>query len=185
VERGDLRIWSRKTPDDPNRLFRWHLSGLEAPADVVFEGFVHRLLEYHRHWTREFVDGRVLETLSAEARVLYQRFNPGVPGIAQRDLCSIEVVRDLGRGRKLASYRSSERFPKVPGHERIDWWGAALCTTSDDGEHSDLVYLDRENQGGYFPAWLMNLAMPSYLVKQADAVRAFFRDGGPAELRSQ
>lgn len=184
LQRSDLSIVRQKMQDDPNDLFRWHLTGLEAPAEIVFEGFVHRLLDYHKHWTREFVDGRVLETLSSEVRVLYQRFNPGVPGIVQRDLCSVEVVRELGAGRLLASFRSIDRLPKAGDCERIDWWGAALCTPHEDGSHSDLTYLDRENQGGHFPAWLMNLAMPRYLVKQAESVRAFFRGGGPAELRT-
>ena len=67
LQRADLQIWSRETADDPNLLFLWHLPALEAPADVVFEGFVHRLLDYHAHWTREFVEGRVLETLSPRA----------------------------------------------------------------------------------------------------------------------
>jgi hypothetical protein len=67
-------------------------------------------------------------------------------------------------------------------HIRIDWWGAALCTPIDDA-HSELVYLDRENQGGHFPAWLMNRTMTTYLVRQAEAVQRFFADGGPSELR--
>lgn len=40
--------------------------------------------------------------------------------------------------------------PAVPGHVRIDWWGAALCRPRDDSR-SELVYLDRENQGGRLP----------------------------------
>jgi hypothetical protein len=46
------------------------------------------------------------------------------------------------------------------------------------------MYLDRENQGGRFPAWLMNRMMPTHLVRQAEAVRDFFADGGPPELRA-
>ena len=185
VARADLDIASRPTPDDPNDLFRWRLPVVGAPADVVFEGFVSRLLEYHAEWTREFAGGRVVETLAPHARILYQRFQPGVPGVAPRDLCSIEVVRDLGPGVKLASFRSVDRLPPEPGFERIDWWGAALCTTRSDGATSELVYLDRENQGGRFPHWLMNLVMPRYLIFQAEQVRRFFRDGGPAELRAR
>ena len=104
---------------------------------------------------------------------------------ASRDLCSVEVLGERAPGAKLVSFRSIDRLPPTPGHERIDWWGAALCTTRADGVHSDLTYLDRENQGGAFPAWLMNRMMPRYLVKQAEAVRAFFRGGGPAELRTR
>lgn len=170
-------------PDDENLLFRWHLSAVAAPADVVFEGFVRRLLEYHKEWTREFTGGHVVETLGHGARVLYQRFDPGVPGIKKRDLCSLEVTREVAKGIELASFRSVDRLPRDPCHERIDWWGAALCITRPDGRSSDLVYLDRENQGGLFPSWLMNRMMPKYLILQAEEVRRFFASGGPPELR--
>ncbi len=169
-------------PGDPNHLFRWRLPCVAAPAEIVFEGFVSRLLEYHKQWTREFAGGHVVEVLGPDARILYQRFEPGVPGIKPRDLCSLELVRELAPGVKLASFRSVDRLPPEPGYERIDWWGAALCTTLKDGKTSELVYLDRENQGGRFPAWLMNRMMPKYLVLQAEQVRRFFADGGPREL---
>jgi hypothetical protein len=182
VERADLQVGSRPMPDDPNLLFRWRLPVVNAPAEVVFEGFVHRLLDYHGEWTREYVDGRVVSCPAPDTRILYQRFAPGVPGIARRDLCSAEVVRVLPGGALLASFRSVDAVPAEPGHVRIDWWGAALCTPVDDGR-SELVYLDRENQGGRFPAWLMNRTMSTYLVRQAEAVRTFFAAGGPPELR--
>jgi hypothetical protein len=169
-------------PDDPNLLFRWRLPLVNAPADVVFEGFVVRLLDYHREWTREYAGGHVVESPAPDTRVLYQRFVPGIPGVAPRDLCSAEVVRELPGGVKLASFRSLASLPKVAGHERIDWWGAALCTPRGDGQ-SELIYLDRENQGGRFPAWLMNRMMTKYLVLQAEQVRRFFATGGPSELR--
>jgi hypothetical protein len=183
IDRPDLQVGSRSMPDDPNHLFRWRLPFVAATAEVVFEGFVHRLLDYHKEWTREFVGGHVVETLAPGVRILYQRFKPGVPGISPRDLCSLEVVRELSPRIKLASFRSVDRLPHEPGYERIDWWGAALCTTSEDGKSSELIYLDRENQGGRFPHWLMNLAMPKYLVLQAEQVRSFFSSGGPIELR--
>ena len=181
---GDIGLWRRPMPDDPNDLFRWRLPTVGAPADVVFEGFVHQILEYHNEWTREFVGGRVVETLAPHARILYQRFEPGVPGVAPRDLCSIEVLRDVAPGLKLASFRSVDALPPEPGCERIDWWGAALCRTLDDGARSELVYLDRENQGGRFPTWLMNRVMPRYLIVQAEQVRRFFANGGPPPLRA-
>lgn len=45
-------------------------------------------------------------------------------------------------------------------------------------------YLDRENQGGWFPTWLMNRTKPRYLSLQAEAVRRFFDAGGPAALKT-
>jgi hypothetical protein len=183
IDRPDLQVWSQPMPDDPNQLFRWRLPSVGAPAEIVFEGFVHRLLDYHREWTREFAGGRVVDSPASGARILYQRFEPGIPGIAPRDLCSIEVVRELSPGIKLASFRSIDRLPLEAGYVRIDWWGAVLCRTREGGKDSELIYLDRENQGGRFPAWLMNRMMTKYLVVQAEQVRRFFSDGGPSALR--
>ena len=50
---GDIGLWSRRMPDDADDLFRWRLPVVEAPAEVVFEGFVHRILEHHKVWTRD------------------------------------------------------------------------------------------------------------------------------------
>ena len=170
-----VELWSRPMPDDPNHLFRWRLPVVDAPAEVVFEDFVHGILAHHQEWTKEFVGGRVVEEGVLGTRILHQRFNPGIPGVAPRDLVSIEVVRDLGTGVKIASYRSVDRrVAREPGVERIDWWGAALSRTLPDGAHSELIYLDRENQGGWFPTWLMNRMMPGYLVLQAQLVQRFF-----------
>ncbi len=183
VNRADLQVGRRPLPDDPNRLFRWRLPRVAAPADVVFAGFVTHILDYHHEWTREFVDGYVVEQLSPTARVVYQRFEPGIPGIAKRDVCALEVTRELAPGVKLASFRSVDRLPPAPGYARIDWWGGALCTTLDGGQTSELIYLDRENQGGWLPAWLVNRTMKQYLVTQAEQVQRFFADGGPMALR--
>lgn len=173
-----IEIWSRSMPDDPNDLFRWRLATVDAPAEVVFEHFVHRILEHHQEWTKEFAGGHVVEEPAPGARILYQRFDPGIPGVAKRDLCSVEVVREFGPGERLVSYRSVDRLLAEPGRERIDWWGAALCRTHADGRTSELLYLDRENQGGLFPSWLMNWMMPGYLLLQAREVRRFFRGVG-------
>jgi hypothetical protein len=184
VARDDLQVGKRPMPDDPNHLFRWRLPVVNAPAEVVFEGFVRRVLDYHREWTREFTGGHVVSTPEADTRIIYQRFEPGIPGISPRDLCSAEVVQDRREGVKLVSFRSIDTLPKTPGFERIDWWGAALCRPI-DAHRSELIYLDRENQGGRFPAWAMNLMMTRYLVLQAESVRRFFANGGPPELRQR
>jgi hypothetical protein len=185
VQRDDLQLWRRRMPDDRNHLFRWRLPVVAAPADVVFEGFVHRLLDYHKAWTREFMGGRVVETLGPTARVVYQQFDPGVRVVTKRDLCSLEVVRDVGPGVQLASFRSVDTVAPVRGFQRITWWGAALCTALPGGTTSELRYLDREAQGGWLTSWMMNPAMKKYLVLQAEQVARFFADGGPPELRTK
>ena len=179
VDRPDLQIGRRPVPDDPNLLFRWRLPVVAAAAPVVVEHFVHRLLEHHRVWIREFVGGEELSRPAPGVRVLHQRFDPGVPGVRPRDVCSAEVVRELAGGVTVVSHRSVDEAPMPPRHERITWWGAVLVTPLDDAT-CELVYLDRENQGGRFPAWLMNRMMPRYLVLQAEAVARFFADGDGA-----
>ena len=175
-----VSLWSRAMPDDPNDLFRWRLPAVDAPAEAVFRCFVLDILEHHKVWTKEFVGGSVVDEPAPGVRILHQRFEPGIPGVTPRDLCAIEVARDLEPGVKLVSYRSVDRLSAVPGFVRIDWWGAALIRTVSDGTRSELTYLDRENQGGWFPTWLMNRMMPGYLVFQATQVQAFFarRAGG-------
>jgi hypothetical protein len=178
--RHGVELWRRTTDDDPNHLFRWRI-GVDAPAETVHAGFVVRVLEYHQHWTREFAGGHVVEDLDA-ARVLYQRFQPGIPWVSLRDLCSIEIPRRLDDGTILVSFRSVDAVPPSPGHVRIDWWGAALIRPIDGGKRCELTYLDRENQGGLVPAWSMNLSMPKFLFYQAEQVQRFFVGGGPPEL---
>jgi hypothetical protein len=177
--RGAFAIQRRAVPDDPNHLFRWRIDRLGAPAEAVFEAFVDRILENHGHWTREYTGGRVVDVLGPDARILYQQFDPGVPGVARRDLCYLAVTRRLPDGAIQASYRSVDAVPAVPGFTRIRWWGANLCVPGRGGT-SAMIYLDRENQGGAFPPWLMNLLMPRYLRAQCEALVRFFEGGGPA-----
>ncbi len=176
---GAIEVDRRRMPDDPNDLFRWKLPDIEAAHEHVFDCFVRRVLDYHQHWTKEFAGGHVVEQIHPDARIVYQRFRPGVPGIKNRDLCHLEVTRIVSDGVLQASYRSVDAMPAQPGHERIRWWGATLCTRGSLPGRSSMVYLDRENQGGRFPSWLMNLVMTRYLREQAEQVSRFFRGGGP------
>jgi hypothetical protein len=49
---------------------------------------------------------------------------------------------------------------------------------------AELIYLDRENQGGCFLAWLMSRVMTEYLVLQAQQGRRFFATGGPPKCKA-
>ena len=68
-------------------------------------------------------------------------------------------------------------MPVPTGYERIDWWGAHLFQANDDGT-SQLVLIDRENQGGRFPSAMMNKVMPNYLTLQFERIIEFFKKGG-------
>jgi hypothetical protein len=173
----------RPSPDDPNDLFLWRCPTMNAPAEIVFEALVHRILDYHQHWTREFVGGSLVEAIDRDTKIFHQRFDPGIPGFKKRDLCYVMVARRLDERTLQASYRSVDAVAPLPGHERIRWWGANLCIAGERPGTSELVYLDREDQGGAIPAWLMNLLMPRYLRYQCDQLRRFFADGGPPALR--
>jgi hypothetical protein len=178
-------IWKRRMPDDPNDLFRWEIHDLGAPHDRVFEIFVRRILDYHQHWTKEFVGGRVVAEPGPDTQVLYQQFDPGLPGVKKRDLCHVTVTRRLDDGSLLASHRSVDAVPEVAGFERIRWWGASLCVPGRAQGRSTLIYLDRENQGGAFPAWLMNLLMPRYLRYQCERLIELFAQGGPVGVHAK
>jgi hypothetical protein len=174
------RVWRRSMPGDANDLFLWQSPLINAPAATVDDVLVNRLLDYHQHWTKEFRGGRVVERLGPNAQIIYQHFDPGVPGISKRDLCSVVVTRKLDGGALLASHRSVDTVPPQPGYVRIDWWGAHLCVPGEREGTCALFYLDRENQGRLFPAFVMNLVMPNYLRFQYKQIEAFFANGGPA-----
>ena len=70
-----------------------------------------------------------------------------------------------------------DTIPVPEGYERIDWWGGHLFEANSDGT-SQLVLIDRENQGGRFPAFMMNKIMPKYLSHQFESITDFFKKGG-------
>ena len=176
-------VWRRAMPQDPNAMFRWRLD-LAAPADLVFEVFVRRIVDYHRYFTKEFVSAEQVLDLGPDAQIVHQRFR-GVFPFRPRDLCHINVARALPDGRLLCSNRPVETVPTAPGHVRLRWWGASLCVPGDRPGTSVLWYLDQENAGGMIGAWLLDLLMErTFLEEHRSRLVAFFQDGGPAELRA-
>jgi hypothetical protein len=182
VRGAKLPLWRRSFPDNPNHLFLWRHEGMNAPPRSIHLALTHRNLDYHQHFTKEFRGGEVVRELSPQAKIFYQWFDPGIPGITKRDLCYLMVERKLENGALLASFRSVPERPPRRGFERITWWGASLCAPGKTPETCELSYLDREDQGGLFPAWLMNRMMPAYLREQRERMARFFANGGPAEL---
>jgi hypothetical protein len=174
-------LWRRSMVDNPNDLFLWRHERLNAPPRRVHAALTHQILAYHQHWTREFRGGELVRELSRNAKIFYQWFDPGIPGITKRDLCYLMVEQELENGALLASYRSVPEPPRGD-FERIDWWGASLCVPGSTPGTCAFSYLDREDQGGRFPVWLMNRMMPRYLRMQRDGLARFFADGGPPEL---
>lgn len=176
-----IPIWQRSFADDENDLFRWRLPRVAALHSEVFDVFTKKMLDYHQYWTAEYTGGFQVQQIDEDAQIIYQQFNPGVPFIAKRDLLYIQWSRKLAANLIQTSFRSIvlDKMPIPAGFERIDWWGGHLFEANDDGT-SQLVLIDRENQGGRFPALLMNLIMPNYLTHQFDSIRQFFEKGGTA-----
>jgi hypothetical protein len=102
-----------------------------------------------------------------------------VPFISKRDLLYIQWSRKIDDNTIQTSFRSIiwAEMPAQKGFERIDWWGAHLFEANEDGT-SQLVLIDRENQGGWFPSYMMNLIMPKYLKHQFESIIKFFKNGG-------
>ena len=176
---GRIVIHSRPTPDDRNDLFKWEMPEIGASHEIVFDAFVHRILDHHGAWVRAYTGGRLVETISDAAKVFYQQFDPGIPGVRTRDLCYLVVTRRVSDRVLQASYRSVDAVPEVKGFERIRWWGAHLCVEGSAPGTSSMIHLDRENQGGSFPAWLMNLSRPRHLRLRCEEIAKFFAGGGP------
>jgi hypothetical protein len=143
--------------------------------------FVHKMIDYHQYWTAEFTGGIVVDEIDENTQIIYQQFNPNIPFISKRDLLYIQGSRKVNDHPIQTSFRSviTDKMPLVKGYERIDWWGANLFEANPDGT-SQLVLIDRENQGGRFPSFMMNLVMPKYLIFQYKSIIEFFNKGGVA-----
>ncbi len=139
------------------------------------------MLDYHQYCTAEYTGVFVVESIDKNTRIIYQQFNPNIPFISKRDLLYIQWWRQVDSRTIQASFRSIT-LPGMPvpkGYERINWWGAHLFVANADGT-SQLVLIDRENQGGSFPASIMNKVMPVYLRAQVNGITDFFKKGGVA-----
>jgi hypothetical protein len=179
TQKKGINIWQRSFPDDKNDLFRWRLPRVAAPHEEVFDIFTHKMIDYHHYWTAEYTGGYVVKELAENAQIIYQQFNPNVPFISKRDLLYIQWSRKIDDQTMQTSFRSIilTDFPVPKGFERIDWWGGHLFEANEDGT-SQLVLIDRENQGGSFPSLMMNLIMPKYLTHQFESIVNFFEKGG-------
>jgi START domain len=179
TQKKGIQIWQQPFTDDKNDLFRWRIPRVAASHRDVSEVFVHQMTDYHQYWTAEYTGGFVVEELTDNAQIIYQQFKPNVPFISKRDLLYLQWSRQIDEKTSQTSFRSLQldTLPVTSGFERIDWWGGHLFEANSDGS-SQLVLIDRENQGGRFPAFVMNNVMPGYLFHQVESIIAFFEKGG-------
>ena len=178
-QKDGVSIWQRSFADDKNDLFRWRLPKVSANHKEVFDVFTNKMIDYHHYWTAEYTGGYVVKELDENTQIIYQQFDPNKPLISKRDLLYIQWSRKIDDKTIQTSFRSivMEEFPVPNGFERIDWWGGHLFEANADGS-SQLVLIDRENQGGWFPYFMMNLIMPQYLTRQFNSIVKFFEKGG-------
>lgn len=179
VKKKDITIWQRPFVDDKNDLFRWRIPNVAANHKEVFDVFINKMVDYHQYWTAEFTGGFVVEEIDDNTQIIYQQFNPNIPFISKRDLLYIQWSRKIDDKTMQTSFKSIvwENIPVPKGFERIDWWGGHLFEANTDGT-SQLVLIDRENQGGNFPPVIMNKIMPQYLTHQFESIITFFNNGG-------
>lgn len=178
-KKNGISIWQRSFADDKNDLFRWRIPHVAATHTEVFDVFVHKMVDYHHYWTAEYTGGFLVKELDENTQIIYQQFTPNIPFISKRDLLYIQWSRKIDGKTLQTSFRSIvlDNMPVSEGFERIDWWGGHLFEANDDGT-SQLVLIDRENQGGRFPPNIMNLIMPKYLTHQFESIIDFFKTGG-------
>lgn len=179
TENNGIPIFQRSFPDDKNDLFRWKLPKVAASFEEVHHVFTKQMIDYHHYWTAEYSGGFLVKEIGEHAQIVYQQFRSGIPLIANRDLLYVQWSKTLDNNRIQTSFRSivMDDFPATPGFERIDWWGAHLFQANEDGS-SQLTLIDRENQGGNFLSFMMNLIMPNYLAHQFNSILTFFEKGG-------
>jgi hypothetical protein len=178
-QKNGISIWQQSFADDKNDLFRWRLPQVAAPHTEVFDVFTNKMIDYHHYWTAEYTGGYVVKEIDAQTQIIYQQFDPNKPLISKRDLLYIQWSRKIDDKTIQTSFRSIvwDEIPVPQGFERIDWWGGHLFEANADGT-SQLVLIDRENQGGWFPYFMMNLVMPQYLTHQFESIIKFFEKGG-------
>lgn len=179
TKKGGICIWQRPFADDKNDLFKWRLPKVAASHDEVFDVFTNKTIDYHHYWTAEYSGGYLVKEIDENTQIIYQQFDPNKPFISKRDLLYIQWSRKLDDKTIQTSFRSIiwDEIPVPSGFERIDWWGGHLFEANEDGT-SQLVLIDRENQGGFFPSFLMNKIMPQYLIHQFESIISFFEKGG-------
>jgi hypothetical protein len=179
TQKGGISIWQRPFADDENDLFRWRLPKVEADFKEVFDVFTNQMIDYHHYWTAEYSGGYIVKEIDENTQIIYQQFDPNKPFISKRDLLYIQWSRKIDDKTIQTSFRSIvwEEIPVPNGFERIDWWGGHLFEANSDGT-SQLVLIDRENQGGFFPSFMMNKIMPQYLTHQFESIVKFFEKGG-------
>lgn len=179
AQKDGINIWQRPFDDDKNNLFRWRLPKVAASHEEVFDVFTNKMIDYHHYWTAEYTGGYIVKVIDENTQIIYQQFNPNKPFISKRDLLYIQWSRKIDNKTLQTSFKSIilDEIPVPYGFERIDWWGGHLFEANPDGT-SQLVLIDRENQGGYFPSFLMNLIMPQYLIYQFKSIINFFEKGG-------
>lgn len=179
TQKGGISIWQRPFDDDKNDLFRWRLPNVAARHTEVFDVFTNQMIDFHHYWTAEYTGGYVVKVIDENTQIIYQQFDPNKPFISKRDLLYIQWSRKIDEKTIQTSFRSItlDEVPVPKGFERIDWWGGHLFEANNDGT-SQLVLIDRENQGGFFPSFMMNKIMPQYLIHQFESIIAFFEKGG-------
>jgi hypothetical protein len=179
TKKKDISIWQRPFADDKNDLFRWRIPNVADDHNEVFDVFTNKMVDYHQYWTAEFSGGFVVKEIDENTQIIYQQFNSNIPFISKRDLLYIQWSRKIDDKTMQTGFKSivRENMPVPNGFERIDWWGGHLFEANTDGT-SQLVLIDRENQGGNFPSFLMNQIMPQYLTHQFESIITFFNEGG-------
>lgn len=179
TKKGGISIWQRPFDDDKNDLFRWRLPNVAARHTEVFDVFTNQMIDYHHYWTAEYTGGYVVKVIDENTQIIYQQFDPNKPFISKRDLLYIQWSRKIDEKTIQTSFRSIllDELLVPKGFERIDWWGGHLFEANDNGT-SQLVLIDRENQGGFFPSFMMNKIMTQYLIHQFESIITFFEKGG-------
>lgn len=180
-EKSGITIWTRSFPDDKNNMFKWVIPSLKADYKEVYDCIANHFHEYHQYFTVEYTGGYDVANPDEFNKVSYQQYDSGFKLISNRDWVVIQTTKVLNDKQIQIAYRSITHpdRPLVKGYERIDWWGGHIFEDNGDGT-TKLYFVDRENQGGMFPAFLMNQMMPGYLIKQVVAFEKFFEQGGMA-----
>jgi len=188
--RDGMEVWNRPTSDGRTA---W-IKGV-ATDDVPMEVLGEVLLDVPRYplWMRQLRESRVVERVSADDYVVYNRYAVPWP-FQDRDVyVRVRIDRRPSEGLVVASVLRTEspRHPPVPGVVRIPRMEGYLTLRSlgrsrTRGEFAELVDI-----GGDVPEWgkgILNRRMPAYVlarVRQACREPAYRRAADTSSLRRE
>jgi hypothetical protein len=181
---GDLRLTVRSRDDpsgDPNWLFSYYdHQVVELPLEVT-TALYGSWVDLAQNWTKEqHFEKLLLE--SENVAIWFQFFLPPllahICGAAPRALVAAYTFSSSENGPTVISNRSVPKkwVSSLPRSSVLLMWHGGFLLHAEGAQKTSIVKIDRENQGGWLPTWLMNhFLMVKYLNEESTAIVKYIK----------